>query len=128
LVIARVTKKLTYGKMLFHCFTGCSTVMYEQDVNNKIYGPIVKNCDDYALFLKILHHVHNACGYSECLTKYRIREKSLSSNKISKIAPFFYIMLHVEHKNILVSCFYLITNQLIKYIWKYKKSNLRVSI
>ena len=107
--------------MLFHCFTGCSTVMYKQDVTHKIYGPIIKNCNDYALFLQVLHHMNNACGYPECLAKYRIRKKSLSSNKINKIKPFFYLMMHIEHKSIPASYFYLITNQLIKYIWKYKK-------
>jgi hypothetical protein len=106
--------------MLFHCFTGCSTVMYKQDRNNKIYGPIIKNNNDYALFLQILRHVHNAQGYSECLTKYRIRRQSLSRNKLNKIRSYFDLMVHIEHKNIFSAIFYLFTHQLIKYAWKYK--------
>ncbi|GHU75182.1 hypothetical protein FACS189461_0940 [Spirochaetia bacterium] len=119
---ARVINKLTYNKMLFHCFTGCLTVMYKQDVNNKILGPDITKNNDYALFLEILKHIQNARGYSECLAQYRIRQKSLSRNKIGKIKQFFYLMMHIEHKNFIAACFYLITNQLIKITWKYKRS------
>ncbi|GHU55150.1 putative teichuronic acid biosynthesis glycosyltransferase TuaG [Spirochaetia bacterium] len=118
----RVIKKLAYKKMLLHCFTGCLAVMYKQDVNNKIFGPDITKNNDYALFLEVLKHIHNARGYPECLAQYRIRQKSLSRNKIGKIKSFFYLMLHIEHKNFIVVCFYLITNQLIKIIWKYKRS------
>jgi hypothetical protein len=94
--------------------------MYKQDVNNKILGPVIKNCDDYALFLRVLRYTHNACGYKECLTQYRIRQKSLSKNKIEKVKTFFNVMMNIEHKNIIIVCFYLFTNQLIKLIWKYE--------
>jgi hypothetical protein len=108
--------------MLFHCFTGCLTVMYKQDLNNKIYGPDIKKNNDYALFLEILKHTHNALGYYECLAQYRIRQNSLSRNKIGKIKSFFYLMIHIEHKNFIEACFFLFTNQLIKLMWKYKRS------
>jgi hypothetical protein len=120
-VIAKVIKKLTYRKMLFHCFTGCSTVIYKQDVNKKIFGPPLKNCDDYALFLKVLRYMNNAHGYSRCLSKYRIRRGSSSRNKIKKIRSYFIMMLNFEKINIVKSCFYLCSNQLIKILWKYKR-------
>jgi glycosyltransferase involved in cell wall biosynthesis len=120
LAIAKVIEKLTYKKMLLHCFTGCSTVMYRQNVNNKIYGPILMTCNDYALFLKVLHYMHNAKGYSECLTKYRIRQGSLSRNKIKKVKSFFELMINFEHRNIFMVFLFLCTNQLIRLVWKYK--------
>jgi len=120
LIIARVTKRLSYRKMLFHCFTGCSTVMYKQDTSHKIYGPLVKSCNDYALFLRVLRHTKKAMGFDECLVKYRLRKNSLSRNKLKKMAPYFDLMLNIEHKNIFSACFYLFTNQLIKIFWKYK--------
>jgi glycosyltransferase involved in cell wall biosynthesis len=123
-IISKVIKRLTYKRMLFHCFTGCSTVMYKQDLSNKIYGPPVKNCDDYALFLKALHYMFNAGGYSECLTKYRIRQGSLSRNKFEKLKSFFDLMINFEHRNIFMSFLFLCTNQLIKFIWKYKVSSV----
>jgi glycosyltransferase involved in cell wall biosynthesis len=121
LVAAKVIGKLTYKKMLLHCFTGCSTVIYKQDLSKKIYGPPVKNCDDYGLFLQVLRYMHNAKGYSESLTKYRIRKGSLSKNKIDKIKSYFDLMINYEHINIFFVFLCLCANQLIKIVWKYKK-------
>lgn len=118
---AKVISHLTYNKMLLHCFTGCSTVMYEQDPDKKILGPHVTNCDDYALFLRVLKQCKNARGYQNCLTKYRVRRQSLSSNKIKKLPSFFDLMLNYEGKTTLSAFFYLFTNQLIKYVWKYSR-------
>jgi teichuronic acid biosynthesis glycosyltransferase TuaG len=120
LAIAKVIKRLNYKKMLLHCFTGCSTVMYKQNLYNKIYGPLVTPCDDYALFLRVMKSIQNARGYFECLTKYRIRQGSLSSNKIKKLKAFLNLMLNFEHLNILQVFFYLCTNKIIKIAWKYK--------
>jgi teichuronic acid biosynthesis glycosyltransferase TuaG len=117
---AKVIKKLTYRKMLFHCFTGCSTVMYKQDPQHKIYGPDITSCNDYALFLRVLRYMKNAHGLAECLTQYRIREGGLSRRKIKKLSPYFDLMINIEHKNVFSAAFYLFTNQLIKFVWKYK--------
>jgi glycosyltransferase involved in cell wall biosynthesis len=118
---SKVIKKLTYKKMLLHCFTGCLTVMYMQDISNKIYGPYLKNTEDWALFLKILKCTRKALGYDECLAKYRIRKNSLSRNKFKKISSYFEMMMKYEHKNILSTCITLLIHQLIRTIWKYKR-------
>lgn len=121
LLKAKVIKKINYNKMLFHCWTGCSTVMYKQDINNKIFGPVINNCEDYALFLRVLKCTNNGMGYSECLTKYRIRPGSLSRKKIKKMRSFFDLMIRIEKKSFFISCFYLVTNQIVRLVWKYKK-------
>jgi glycosyltransferase involved in cell wall biosynthesis len=118
---AKVIRKLTYKKMLFHCFTGCVTVMYKQNVNDKIYSPVLKNCEDYALFLQILRRTKNAMGYNDVLAKYRILSKSLSRNKFEKSLYFIEMMTKYEKQNIFVTYFYLLTNQAIKFFWKYEK-------
>jgi glycosyltransferase involved in cell wall biosynthesis len=122
---ASVRKKLTYKIMLFHAFTGCLTVMYKQNKENKIYGPRVGNgIEDYALFLSALKKIHNAMGYSLCLAQYRVHKKSLSGsrlNKIKKIGFYFDLMMRIEKQNLLMSFFYLFTHQFIKYFFKYKK-------
>jgi hypothetical protein len=71
---AKVTKKLTYKKMLYHNFTGCLTVVIKQDLNDKIYGSEVKVNTDYALFLQYLKKSKKAAGYGESLAQYRIRK------------------------------------------------------
>jgi len=125
---AKVIKKVNYNKMLFHCWTGCSTVMYKQDLNNKIFGPNVSSCNDYALFLQVLKHMKNGMGYSECLTRYRVRATSLSRNKFKKLKSFFSVLVNIEKIPFFLSCFYLITNQIIKMCWKYKKSPKKENI
>jgi glycosyltransferase involved in cell wall biosynthesis len=118
---SKVIKKLTYKKMLLHCFTGCLTVMYIQDINNKIYGPYLKNTEDWALFLEVLKHKKKAFGYFECLAKYRIRHNSLSRNKLRKLHSYFQMMTIYEHENIFLVCIFLLIHQIIKIVWKYKK-------
>ena len=113
--------------MLFHCWTGCSTVMYKQDICNKWYGPSVSSCNDYALFLKVLKHIKNGMGYSECLVKYRVRKNSLSRNKLKKVKPYFFVMRKIEQINILLVCFYFFTNITIKLFWKYRKIKKEIS-
>jgi glycosyltransferase involved in cell wall biosynthesis len=122
---ARVVKNLTYKMMLFHDFVGCLTVMYKQNKDSKIYIPMVGNgIEDYVLFLAMLKKSYNAMGYSSCLAQYRIHKKSLSRsrlNKLRKIWFFFYVMIHIEKQNLLMCFVYLITNQIIKHFYKYKK-------
>ncbi|MCL2689227.1 MAG: glycosyltransferase family 2 protein [Chitinispirillia bacterium] len=118
---AKIIKKLTYKQMMLHCFTGCLTVMYKQDLNNKIYSPDLRNCNDYALFLKVLKHKKNAMGYNENLAKYRIVKNSLSRNKMNKLPSFIEMMTKHEKQNILSAYFLLFTNQFIKVVWKYEK-------
>jgi glycosyltransferase involved in cell wall biosynthesis len=120
---SRVTKTLSYNKMLFHNFLGCLTVVYKQDLNDKIYGPIVKVNNDYALFLQILKKSKNAKGLNECLAQYRIRQGSISKNTIAKFESMFKILYDIEGKNILAVIFFVISNRIIKIIWKYKKTS-----
>jgi glycosyltransferase involved in cell wall biosynthesis len=126
-VKAKTVAKLTYQKMLFHDFCGCLTVMYKQDAQNKIFIPKVGNgIEDYTLFLQLLKSSRNAMGYAICLAKYRIHTKSLSGSKLGKLRKtkfYFDIMMHIERQNFFFAFFYLLTNQFIKYFWKYKKFN-----
>lgn len=121
MLMANVIKHLTYGKMRWHCWTGCLTVLFKQDLTHKIYGPDVKNCNDYALFLKVLKEKHHAMGMPECTAFYRIRRKSISRNKFKKIKPLITVLHDNEGINLISSYFYMCTNQLIKLLFKYKK-------
>jgi glycosyltransferase involved in cell wall biosynthesis len=123
--VAKVIKNLTYSKMLFHDFVGCLTVVYKQNLENKIYSPIIKRCNDYALFLKVLRHTKNAMGINENLAKYRILNNSLSKNKLKKTRCFIEMMTKYEKQNIFAACFYLLTNQAVKFFWKYERKAIR---
>ena len=117
---AKAIKHLTYRKLLYHNFIGCLTVIIKQNLDNKIYGPDIKINTDYGLFLQYLKTCKNALGYNECLSKYRIRNKSLSKNTKQKIFSFYFLFIKIENINLIKSIFYMITNRIIKTIWKYK--------
>lgn len=128
LVQAKATKHLTYRKLLLHCWTGCLTVVYKQDLSNKIYGPILKNCNDHALFLKVMPHIKNAMGLNECLAMYRIREGGISRKKTNKLNSFYQLFHDYEGLSYIASTFCLLTQILIKQFYKYKKITKSESI
>lgn len=118
--IAKIIKKLSYSKMLYHCFTGCLTVIYDQEKIGKVEGPDILKSNDYALFLQVLKKTNNAMGIEEVLGFYRVRKNSLSRNKLSKLKPHFYLLNKIEKINKIQSALYIFSNVLIKLLWKYK--------
>lgn len=120
-VQAQVVKKLTYKKLLVHCWPGCSAVMYKQDVNNKVYAVDCENNDDQELFFEAIKGCKNAMGFNECLTLYRVRSGSRSSNKWKLIKPYIDVMNRIQGQNLCMSYFYLFTHMFIKTFFKYKK-------
>lgn len=118
---ARIPESLNYSKMLFHCFTGCLTVVYNQEKIGKIYGPNISKSNDYALFLQVIKKCDKARGIKENLAYYRIRKDSISRNKLKKIKPHLYLLNKIEKINIFVSLFLILTNILIKKIYKYER-------
>lgn len=120
-VKARVPEKISYKKMLFHCYTGCLTVVYNQESLGKVYGPDISKSNDYGLFLQVLKKAKKARGIKENLAYYRIRKNSISRNKWKKIEPHLYLLNKVENINIFTSLFLIFTNVLIKKIYKYER-------
>lgn len=120
LKVAKVIKKLTYTKMMFHCFPGCLTVMYNQNVVGKIYAKDIKKNNDNALFYPVLKKCKNAMGLNECLGLYRIRKGSISRNKLKMIKPYITVLHDFERHNILISYFCVLTHFIIKILFKYK--------
>ena len=121
LIQAKAIKHLTYRRLLLHCWTGCLTVIYKQDLSNKIYGPVLKNCNDHGLFLKVMPHIKNAMGISECLGMYRIREGGKKKKKTGKLKSFFQLFHDIEGLNYITATFCLMTQILIKRFYKYKE-------
>jgi glycosyltransferase involved in cell wall biosynthesis len=118
---ARVIKKLTYQKMLLHCFPGCSTVIYRQNLLEKIYCNDIKKNNDHALFLRVLKTIKNARGLPVRLVMYRIRKNSISRKKIKMIKPYITVLHDFEHINIILSYFCVFTHILFKILFKYKR-------
>lgn len=122
-IYANVIKNLSYRKMMLHCWPGCLTVMYNQNITGKIYADDIKKNNDHALFLRVLKKCNNAMGIKEVLAKYRIRKGSISSKKSSIIKYYIKVIHDFEKKSFAFACFCVFTHVLIKSTIKYRKNN-----
>ena len=77
--------KINYFKLLESNFMGCLTVIYDTQEVGKAFMPEVGKRDDWACWLSILKKGHEAYCIPEVLAYYRIRSKSLSSNKLKML-------------------------------------------
>lgn len=118
---ANVIKHLSYRKLMLHCWPGCLTVMYKQDLQNKVYCGDVKKNNDTALFLRVIKNCKNGMGLDECLALYRIRKGGISRDKWKIIQPFVKVIHEFESKSLLWTYFCLISHNLIKVLFKYRK-------
>lgn len=80
-----VKKIISYSDMLTSNKIGCLTAMYDVEILGKIYMPLIRKRQDYALWLKILKKTPFAYGIQESLGFYRIRKSSISSSKIEML-------------------------------------------
>ena len=102
-----VPQKLNYKQALLKNPIGCLTVIYNAEKLGKIYMPLIRKRQDYALWLKILKQEVIAYGLNENLAYYRLRSNSVSSNKIDLIKYQWKLYREREKLNILESLFYL---------------------
>jgi glycosyltransferase involved in cell wall biosynthesis len=110
----KVPNLLTYKKELYYNHIGTSTVIYNQEKLGKIYMPVIRKRQDYAMWLKILKNFSNGYGLQEVLTTYRIRNNSISSNKINLIKYNWKLYRDVENMNFIRSSYYLMWDILSK--------------
>ncbi|VEB76585.1 Chondroitin polymerase [Providencia rustigianii] len=75
---------ITYNDMLRSCFIGNLTGIYNAHNVGKIYQKKI-GAEDYLMWLSVLKITKNAYCVQEPLAKYRIRDTSLSSNKVRSI-------------------------------------------
>lgn len=64
---------------------GCLTVIYDTTKVGKVFMPIIRKRQDWAMKLKVLQICRLAYGIKEPLAYYRLRENSISRNKFSLI-------------------------------------------
>ncbi|MGM1054680.1 MAG: glycosyltransferase family 2 protein [Bacteroidota bacterium] len=73
--------KLTYKKLLKANYVGNLTGMYDVSKTGKIYSPLLRKRQDWALWLSVLKKVKIAKGIQQPLACYRIRKNGISTNK-----------------------------------------------
>lgn len=91
------TRKIVgYADLLKTCDIGCLTAMYDTEKVGKVYMPLIRKRQDYALWLRLLKVIDYAYSYPEPLGYYRLRRHSISSNKFKAIWYIWKVYRGVE--------------------------------
>jgi len=105
--ILKPKEKCDYNRLLLDCPVGNSTVMYNVGVMGKFEVPNIRKRNDDALWLKMLKNEHYIWGMDLVLMKYRIRQYSISNNKLNVIKYHWILYRDIEHLNIPRSIFHI---------------------
>ena len=95
--IVKVQDKLDYEGVLKYC-PGNSTIVYNAKKLGKFYAPLIKRRNDFALWLQVIKKAKYIYGLHESHTIYRVRDNSLSSNKIKLLKYQWKVLRDLEYK------------------------------
>lgn len=115
-----VPDKVNYKGLLKTCSISCLTAFINIEKLGKKFMPNISKRQDYALWLAYLKEVDYAYGIQEPLAKYRIRKKSVSSNKFKLIKYQFNIYRNNQNLNWAKSVYFTL-NWAIHGLIKYKR-------
>ena len=77
--------KISYFNLICNDNMGCLTTMYNTEKIGKLYMPTIRKRQDWGYKLMIIQKSKYAFGMQECLAKYRLRNNSLSANKMNLV-------------------------------------------
>ena len=112
--IIKTLPKANYNRILLDCPVGNSTVMYSVKELGKFEVPNIRKRNDDALWLQMLKKTQYIYGLNQVLMQYRIRNNSISSNKISLIKYHWELYRDIEKLSILRSSFHILYWVIIK--------------
>jgi glycosyltransferase involved in cell wall biosynthesis len=81
--MVKALPKVNFSKMLKSNYVGNLTGIYNAETLGKVYMPAIRKRQDWALWLTLIKKVGYAYSISAPLAKYRLRENSISSNKLN---------------------------------------------
>ena len=106
--VMKAPPKSDYRRVLQSNPIGTLTAMYNARMVGKVYGPNIKKRNDYALWLRILKQVQFVYCYDEILAQYRIRQNSLSRDKVSLIRYHWELYRKHEKLSFLSSVYHIV--------------------
>ncbi|WP_104516506.1 glycosyltransferase family 2 protein [Acinetobacter indicus] len=98
--------KVNYYDLLKTCVIGCLTAMYDTKKIGKVYFPLIRKRQDFALWLKILKQVDYAYCLPEDLASYTVRSDSISANKWKAAQFNWKLYREIEKLNLISSIYY----------------------
>ncbi|MBN2381346.1 glycosyltransferase family 2 protein [bacterium] len=105
--IIKTKRKTDYNGILLSCPVGNSTVIYNAENLGKFTVPNIKKRNDDALWLQILKKEKFIYGLNQVLTRYRIRQNSISINKIDLFKYHWQLYREIEHLSLPRSIFHI---------------------
>lgn len=103
----KTIKKTDYNRLLLDCPVGNSTVVYDVGKMGKFEVPNIRKRNDDALWLQMLKKEKYIWGMPDVLMKYRIRQNSISSNKLKVIKYHWILYRDIEHLSVIRSAFHI---------------------
>lgn len=103
-----VPDRVAYKDILKVCSIGCLTAMYDTERLGKVYMPLIRKRQDLGLWLRILKKESYAYGMQQVLGQYRLRQDSISANKLSAAKYMWKLYREVEALGIIPSSYYFI--------------------
>ena len=101
-------EEVCYHDLLKSNHIGCLTAMIDLKIlGYKMYMPDIKKRQDQGLWLEILKEIDKAYCLYEILGQYRIREGSISVNKIDNLKYQWKLYRNIEKINIVKSFYYM---------------------
>ena len=106
--ILPLKSQVTYHDLLKSNHIGCLTAMIDlKMLGYKMYMPDIKKRQDQGLWLEILKEIDKAYCLYEILGQYRIREGSISVNKIDNLKYQWKLYRNIQKINIVKSFYYM---------------------
>lgn len=105
--VIKAPKRTSYNRLLLDCPVGNSTVMYNVKEMGKFNVPNIRKRNDDALWLQMLKKEKYIYGMPDILMEYRVRQNSISSNKLSLIKYHWQLYREIEHLSIFRSVFHI---------------------
>ena len=104
----KIKKSFNYKQLLKECPISCSSVLLKKDIliNNKFKN--LKTKEDYELWLRIAKKKYRFGGINKFLTRYRVRNNSLSANHLNKLINAFKIYNKYNNFSIIESILYVV--------------------
>lgn len=113
--------KLTYAKILRDNGIGCLTAVYDASMIGKHFMPSIRKRQDWCLWIDIIKKTGPAVGLQLPLSLYRVRQGSISSNKIEMLKYNFNVYHQVLGYNKAASAIILCGYFLPYYFYKKRK-------
>ncbi|MBP3937296.1 MAG: glycosyltransferase family 2 protein [Clostridia bacterium] len=105
--VVKTVDRVDYDRLLLDCPVGNSTVMYHVETMGKFKVPDIRRRNDDALWLQMLKKERYIYGLPEVLMQYRVRENSISRNKLKLIKYHWILYREIEHLNVFRSAFHI---------------------